>query len=101
LWLGPCWGAWLILETNVTLPSYDGGPAHVSHVIKKTHLRYTIHKPRSEWACYNYVKAQLGHICKHQLKVPMFFHLNLAKGIIVQFCGSLKRTFQGGLKKLI
>jgi hypothetical protein len=81
--VGALLGAQLILDTNVTLPSYDGCPTHVSHVIKKTHLRYTIHNPTLEWACCKYVNAQCGYICKHQLKVLMFFHPDLAKGTIV------------------
>jgi hypothetical protein len=41
--VGALLGARLILDTNVTLPSYDGGPAHVSHVIKKN--PFAIHHP--------------------------------------------------------
>jgi hypothetical protein len=44
--VGALLGAWLILDTNVTLPSYDGGLTHVMSE-KKTHLQYTIHNPTS------------------------------------------------------
>ncbi len=92
-------GAGLILDTNVTLHPMMVVQHMSSH--KKTHLRYTIHNPTSEWACCNYVNVQHGNICKHQLKVLMLLHPDLAKGIIVQFCGSLKGTSQGGLKNLL
>jgi hypothetical protein len=44
--VGALLGAQLILETNVTLLSYDGGPAHVMscHVIKKS--PFVIHHPQ-------------------------------------------------------
>jgi len=93
-------GGRLILDTNVTLLSYDDGPTLVMSY-KKTHLQYTINNPTLKWACYNYVNAQCGNICKHQLNVLMFIHPNLAEGIIVQFCGSLKGTSQGVLKNLL
>jgi len=35
------------------LPSYEGGLTLVM-LAQKTHLRYTIHNPTSEWACCNY-----------------------------------------------
>jgi hypothetical protein len=96
LWLG--WQ--LILDTNVTLFSYDDGPTLVIS-LKKTHLQYTIHKPTLNWACYNCVNAQRGNICKHQLKVLMFIHPSLVENIIVWFCGSLKGASQGVLKNLL
>jgi len=92
-------GAWLILDRNVTLPSYDGDPTHVMSQ-KKTHMRHAIHNPILEWACCNCVNAQHGNICKHQLKVLMLLHPNLVEGMIAWFCGSLKGTSQGGLKNL-
>jgi hypothetical protein len=82
--VGALLGARLILDTNVTLPSYDGGPTHVMSS-RKVQMQYTIHNPTSKWACCNYVNAQRGHICKHQLKVLLFLHPNLAEGIIVWF----------------
>jgi hypothetical protein len=42
--VGALLGAWLIFDTNVTLPSYDGGPTHISHVIKKN--PFAIHHPQ-------------------------------------------------------
>jgi hypothetical protein len=98
--VGALLGAWLILETNVTLFSYDGGSTHVMPS-RKTHLRYTIQNPTSKWACCNCVNAQCGNICKHQLKVLMFLHPNLTKGTITRFCGPLKGTLLGGFKNLI
>jgi len=98
--VGALLGAQLILDTNVTLLSYDGDPTHIMSS-KKAHLRYTIHNPTLEWTCCNYVNAQHGNIRKHQLKVLMLLHPNLARDTIVWFCGSLKGTSQGGLKNLL
>ncbi len=75
--------------------------SNTCHLIKKAHLRYTIHNPTSYWACCNYVNAHCGNICKHQLKVLMLLHLDLAEGTIVWFCGLLKATFEGGVKDLL
>jgi hypothetical protein len=87
-------------NTNVTLPSYESGPTLIMSS-KKAHLRYNIHNPTLEWACYNYIHAQHGSIYKYQFKVLMFFHPNLAKGIIAHFKGSLKGiSVQRGLQNL-
>ncbi len=97
--VGALLGAWLIIDTNLTLPSSDNGPTHVMSE-KKTHMRHTIHNPTLDWACYHCVNAQHGSIRKHQFKVLMLLQPNLAEGTIAWFCGSLKRTSQGGLKNL-
>jgi hypothetical protein len=98
--VGALLGAQLILDTNVTLPSYDGGPAHIMS-LKKIHLWYIIHNPTLEWACCNCVNAQHENICNHQFNILMLLPPNLTKGTIIWFYGSLKGAFQGGLKNLV
>ncbi len=41
--VGALSGAQLILDTNVTLPSYDGGPAHIMSLKKNP---FVIHYPQ-------------------------------------------------------
>jgi hypothetical protein len=70
--------------------------------VKKTwkiHLQYTIHNPTLEWACCNYVNAQHGNICEHQLKILMFFHPNLVRGKNYSVLWIIERDFPMWVEK--
>jgi hypothetical protein len=89
-----------IPETDVTLPTFAGGPAFVTSQTHR-HLRYIVYNPEIEMACCNCVHAQRGNICKHQVKVLLMLNPHLAEGTIARFCGREMGKATGGLQNLL
>ena len=84
-----------IPDSCVTLPIACDGPALVT---SKTNASksYSVYNPDCEWGCCDCAWALKGNICKHQIKVLMILHPNLAEGTITRYCGSLAGTTEGG-----
>lgn len=88
-----------IPDTDVTLPTYAGGPAFVTSQSYR-HLRYVVYNPEIEMECCNYVHAQRRNICKHQIKVLLMLSPHLAKGTIARYCGREMGKATRGLQNM-
>ena len=89
-----------IPDSCVTLPIATDGPALVTSMNNATKL-YSVYSPECEWGCCDCVWALKGNICKHQIKVLMILHPELAEGTITRYCGSLSGTCEGGRANML
>ena len=89
-----------IPDSCVTLPIADDGPALVTSKTNPTKL-YSVYSPDCEWGCCDCMWALKGNICKHQIKVLMILHPELAEGTITRYCGSLAGTCEGGRANML
>ena len=85
-----------ILDFDIQLPTYDGGPVHVTSMTYR-YVQYVVHNVGESSATYTCVHSVRGNICKHQVKVLKMLHPNLVEGRIARYCRSLKGTQNGGL----
>ncbi len=83
----------------MTFPNDDGGYAIVTS-LKCEHVNQKVYNLKFEQAYYECLQLQRGNICKHQIKVLMFLHLDLVKGTIACYSSSLSETFNGGLNNM-
>jgi hypothetical protein len=65
----------------VTFPEDDGGYAIVT-LLKHEDVNYKVYNLEYEWAYCECLQSQKGNICRHQIKVLMFFHPDQIEGII-------------------
>ncbi len=65
----------------------DGGGYAIVTSLKHENVNYKVYNPKSEWAYCECLQSQRGNICKHQIKVLMFFHPYLTKGTITCYYG--------------
>ena len=89
-----------IPDSCVTLPIADDGPALVTSKTNPTKLYY-VYSLDCEWGCCDCMWALKGNICKHQIKVLMILHPELAEGTITRYCGSLAGTCEGGRANML
>lgn len=89
-----------IPDSCVTLPIATDGPALVTSMNNATKL-YSVYSPDCEWGCCDCIWALKGNICKHQIKVLMILHPDLAEGTITRYCGSLAGTCEGGRANML
>ena len=89
-----------IPDSCVTLPIADDGPALVTSMNNAAKL-YSVYNPECEWGCCDCMWALKGNICKHQIKVLMILHPDLAEGTITRYCGSLAGTCEGGRANML
>ena len=80
-----------IPDSNVTLPTEEGGPTFITSTIY-WHIQYVVQNRGEFLATCACMYSQHGNICKHQAKVFRLLHVELAEGTIAKFCGSLKGT---------
>ena len=88
-----------IPDSCVTLPIANNGPALVTSM-NNANL-YSVYSPECEWGCCDCMWALKGNICKHQIKVLMILHPELAEGTITRYCGSLAGTCEGGRANML
>jgi len=72
-----------ISDSCVTLPIADDGAALVTLKTNPSKM-YSVYSPDCEWGCCDCVWALKGNICKHQIKVLMILHPELAEGTITR-----------------
>ena len=89
-----------IPDSCVTLPIATDGPALVTSMNNTAKL-YSVYSPDCEWGCCDCMWALKGNICKHQIKVLMILHPDLAEGTITRYCGSLAGTCEGGRANML
>ena len=89
-----------IPDSCVTLPIADDGPALVTSMNNASKL-YSVYSPDCEWGCCDCLWALKGNICRHQIKVLMILHPELAEGTITRYCGSLACTCEGGRDNML
>jgi hypothetical protein len=84
-----------IPDSCVTLPIANDGPALVTSSNDPSKF-FSVYSPDCEWGCCDCMWALKGNICKHQIKVLMMLHPDLAEGTITRYCGSLAGICEGG-----
>jgi hypothetical protein len=65
------------------------------------HMNYKVYNLESEWAYRECLQLQRGNICKHQIKILMFFRPDLAKRTIAHYCDLLSGTLNDGLNNML
>ena len=80
--------AWNIPDSNVTLPTEEGGPT-ILRSCNKLNIKYTIFNPTLEWVCCTCLQTNREYICKHKLKVFRMLKPHIEEGSIARLCRSL------------
>ncbi len=84
-----------ILNSCVTFLEDDGGYAIIAS-LKHEDVNHKVYNLESKWAYCECLQLQMGNICKHQIKVLMFFCPNLIEGTIAHYSSSLNGTLNEG-----